>query len=86
MKKLIFIVSFLFIFTFFIACATTFVVFSDASFSVSSTEYYISSNEDYFWPIPNYHNISSYFGSRISPITDLPSKHSGIDIPATSRN
>ena len=63
MKKIIFFVSFLFILTFFVACITTFVAFSNTTFSTSSTEYYIQTTEkDYFWPIPNYHNISSYFG------------------------
>lgn len=85
MKKILFITFFLFLIIFFISCITTFLVYSDANFSTSSTEYY-STLSTYSWPIPDYHNISSYFGYRISPITGLPSKHSGIDIPAPERN
>ena len=85
MKKLLFIMLLLFFLIIFISCISTFVVYSNSNFSTSLTKYYSSSNE-YSWPIPDYHNISSYFGYRISPITGLPSKHSGIDIPAPERN
>ena len=85
MKKLLFLILFLFFSVFFISCIATFIVHSNTNFSTSSNEYYYSTQE-YTWPIPNYHNISSYFGYRISPITGLPSKHSGIDIPAPERN
>ena len=85
MKKLLFIVSFLFILIFLVTYLTTFVVYSKTNFTTSPTEYYLSTTE-YLWPLPDYHNISSYFGFRISPITGLPSNHSGIDIPAPARN
>lgn len=84
MKKVYFSLFILFVSLFFISCITTFVVYSDASFTTSSTEYYFSSN-DYSWPLPGYHTISSYFGFRISPITGASSYHSGIDIPAPER-
>ena len=81
MKKIFFISILFFIFIFFVSCITTFVVYSNKSFTVSSTEYLISNNE-FYWPLPKYHEISSKFGPRISPITGKSSIHSGIDIPA----
>ena len=44
--------------------------------------FFISSYEEYAWPLPDYTEISSFFGSRISPITGKFSHHTGIDIPA----
>ena len=38
--------------------------------------------EIYFGQVHGYHNITSNFGSRISPITKKESFHSGIDIGA----
>ena len=85
MKKIFSLILFLFLFIFFISCIATYMVNSNVNFSTHSSEYYYSSQQ-YSWPIPNYHNISSYFGFRNSPITGLPSKHSGIDIPAPERH
>ena len=46
-----------------------------------NSNYYFSTN-NFFWPLPGYHRISSYFGSRTSPVQGASSNHSGIDIPA----
>lgn len=48
-------------------------------------EYLATNNLDYIegcWPLPSYTQISSPFGERIHPITNKPSFHKGIDIPA----
>lgn len=85
MKKIYSSFFILFLFVFFISCITTFVVYSDASFTTSKTIYDFS-NSNYIWPLPNYHTISSHFGFRTSPTTGSYSYHSGIDIPAPERD
>lgn len=42
----------------------------------------VNSSYGFYWPIPNYTHISSYFGKRSSPTPGASSYHSGIDIPA----
>lgn len=84
MKKIYFSLLFVFTLFFFITCITTFVVYSNASFTTSPTDYSFSS-ADYSWPLPEYHTISSHFGFRISPASGASSYHSGIDIPAPER-
>ncbi|KJR46923.1 hypothetical protein UF75_2672 [Desulfosporosinus sp. I2] len=37
-----------------------------------------------YWPLPDYHTISSPYGWRIHPITKAKSLHTGADIPAPS--
>ena len=44
---------------------------------------FILSDAGFFWPIPGYTYISSYFGKRTSPTSGASSYHSGIDIPAS---
>ena len=46
-----------------------------------SSSYYFSTN-NFFWPTPGYHQITSNFGPRNSPTTGASSNHSGIDIAA----
>jgi murein DD-endopeptidase MepM/ murein hydrolase activator NlpD len=36
----------------------------------------------YYWPLPNNHIISSYFGPRKSPTSGASTYHKGLDIPA----
>ena len=49
----------------------------------TSPNLHFPTSENFFWPTPVYNNITSYFGSRISPITGKISNHSGIDIGAS---
>ncbi len=54
--------------------------------SLYSDEYnqqLILSGDGFFWPIPGYTYISSYFGKRNSPTAGASSYHSGIDVPAS---
>lgn len=84
MKKIYFSTLILILFLFFISCITTFVVYFNATFTTSPTDFSFS-NQDYSWPLLKHHTISSYFGFRISPTTGASSYHSGIDIPAPER-
>ena len=40
------------------------------------------SNSSFYWPVPGYTRISSYFGKRNSPTAGASSFHQGIDVPA----
>ena len=40
------------------------------------------SNSIFYWPIPGYTRISSYFGKRNSPTAGASLFHQGIDVPA----
>lgn len=50
----------------------------------SYNEELLLSSDGFFWPIPGYTYISSYFGKRPSPTSLASSYHSGIDIPAST--
>lgn len=55
--------------------------FSYNSNSKFNNTYYFS-NSEFFWPVPGFHTITSYFGKRTSPASGASSNHSGIDIAA----
>ena len=40
------------------------------------------SNDNFIWPVPGYHQITSYFGPRKAPTASASSNHSGVDIAA----
>ena len=40
------------------------------------------SSDNFIWPVPGYHQITSYFGPRTSPTSGASSNHSGVDIAA----
>ena len=75
----------LFIIFFCIFYVYSFSMFDKTSTDISEEldENFYFSNSNFFWPIPGYHKISSYFGKRTSPATGASSFHSGIDIPAS---
>lgn len=51
---------------------------NSANFKIQTTYYY--------WPTPNFHGISSYFGYRKSPTKGASSNHKGIDILANEKS
>ncbi len=59
---------------------TLFYSYSSNSHFNNNTYYF--SNSEFFWPVPGYHTITSYFGKRESPANGASSNHSGIDIAA----
>ncbi|MCI8965811.1 MAG: M23 family metallopeptidase [Clostridia bacterium] len=40
-------------------------------------------NSEFFWPLPNNHHFTSYFGKRKSPTSGASSYHSGVDVAAS---
>ena len=51
----------------------------DITSNISNMLYF---SENYLWPIPDSHTITSYFGKRNSPTSNASSYHLGIDIGA----
>ena len=49
--------------------------------SIDNDNYYFTNN-DFFWPLPGFHKITSPFGPRKAPRPGSSSNHSGIDIAA----
>ena len=50
---------------------------------LSELEILDTSGAEFFWPLPNNHRITSYFGKRNAPTKGASSYHSGIDIAAS---
>ena len=55
--------------------------YSTAAPQSENSDYYFTNN-DFFWPVPGFHTITSEFGPRVSPTNGASSNHSGIDIAA----
>lgn len=53
------------------------------SANLSELEILDTSGAEFFWPLPNNHQITSYFGKRNAPTKGASSYHSGIDIAAS---
>lgn len=73
-KSFISIISFTIFLTIFITIMSG---ENSANFKIKST---------YYWPTPNFHGISSYFGYRKSPTKGASSNHKGIDILANEKS
>ena len=58
------------------------ILYSDFENNNSILNSYINFNGKYFWPIPGYTSITSYFGKRVSPTAGASNFHKGIDIGA----
>lgn len=53
------------------------------SANLNELEILDTSGAEFFWPLPNNHRITSYFGKRHAPTKGASSYHSGIDIAAS---
>lgn len=53
------------------------------SANLSELEILDTTGAEFFWPLPNNHRITSYFGKRNAPTKGASSYHSGIDIAAS---
>ena len=53
------------------------------SANLNELEILDTSGAEFFWPLPNNHRITSYFGKRNAPTKGASSYHSGIDIAAS---
>lgn len=50
---------------------------------IDTTSTISDNNSEFFWPLPNNHHFTSYFGKRKSPTSGASSYHSGVDVAAT---
>lgn len=54
----------------------------NSSSDIDNIPFISDDNSEFFWPLPNNHRFTSYFGKRRSPTTGASSYHSGVDVAA----
>lgn len=55
----------------------------NSSANLDELEILDTPGSEFFWPLPNNHRITSYFGKRNAPAKGASTYHSGIDIAAS---
>lgn len=68
---------------FYIVVFSSFSTTDDSTIDTTDIPIISDDNSEFFWPLPNNHRFTSYFGKRRSPTTGASSYHSGVDVAAT---
>lgn len=79
-----FIITFFILFIFIVISSINLFLLSNQNSNYSNNDYseHYFSNDNFIWPLPGYHQITSYFGPRKTPTAGASSNHSGVDIAA----